>query len=377
MRILHTSDWHLGRVLAGHCLMPDQEHALAQLEALLQRDPHDLLVIAGDIFDRASPAPEALNLLGHWIQRLRLAAPGMPVLITAGNHDNGTRLAWAAGLMDEGMYLRGDTKGVTEPLTLTTASGERAQIWALPFLEPGVMNEALPSQSGAMEAALSLIRPLQDANATQVLVAHCFVRDGAVSDSERQLVGTAVQIDPAVFAGFDYVALGHLHKPQRVAPNARYSGSLGHYSFSEAGHEKAFLSITVSAGVGHTCVEHPIVPLRRMSRITGSLQELLGDPGLDEVREHYVELTVEPRVREGNVLEQLRRRWPWLLSLKNDAPVVSTLTMVVATQSLQRNLVQDFLDFDAMFRGEQPPDQAMVDAFEQLLTDMHHEETAQ
>ncbi len=362
MKILHTSDWHLGKSLGGEVLHEDQLFALQQVKEHLAREPYDLVVIAGDVFDRTTPSGDAVRMLGAWLGEVRAFAPTLPIVMIAGNHDNGPRLAWTAALLDkQQVYLRGDTQRIDEPIAVTGRDGVEAEVWALPFLLPGALGEATPSQVGAMEEGLRRIRARWDNTKAQVLVAHCFVRDGLVSDSERGLIGTATQIDAAVFEGFDYVALGHLHRPQVVAGNARYSGSLARYSFSEASHEKSMFAVEVAPGQPHRCVVHPLACLRGMHRITASLQELLSDPQFDDRVEAYVELTLSPPVDVGNPLEQLRARWKRILSFHNAlVPAGAALATVSAGGDGTRDLEADFSDFDRQFpTGDVPPEELL------------------
>jgi DNA repair protein SbcD/Mre11 len=135
MKILHTSDWHIGKSLFGRDLDEDQKYALEQITDHLRQHAYDLLIVAGDIFDRAVPSSESMRLFGRWLGELRSFAPALPIVIIAGNHDNGPRLAWAASLLDEAhVYLRGETDRVDEPIEVVGTGGDCAQVWALPFL---------------------------------------------------------------------------------------------------------------------------------------------------------------------------------------------------------------------------------------------------
>jgi exonuclease SbcD len=368
MKILHTSDWHLGKFLGGVSLEADQAHALAQLADHLAAEPYDLLVIAGDIFDRSTPSPDSVRVLGGWLGRLRRFAPDLPVVLIAGNHDNGPRLAWTASVLDQqGIYLRGETDAVAEPILVRGRDGVEAQVWALPFLMPGALGEPVPSQVGAMDEALRRIRERQDPAKAQVLVAHCFVQNSQTSDSERTLVGTATQIDVAVFAGFDYVALGHLHRPQAPAPHVRYCGSLARYSFSEVHYPKMFLSVEVAPGQPCQVVEQPFRDLRGMHRISASLEQLLHAPEYAAIVGDYVELSLDPPVDVGNPLEQLRTRWSHILSFHNElAPVSSALMTMPDGFTGKSDLEADFRAFDRQFTDQEAPDAEVLAAFRKL-----------
>ena len=379
MRFLHTSDWHLGKALGAHDLADDQRFALAQIRDHLRNNAYDLVVIAGDVFDRPTPSEQAVELLGKWLGDVRAIRPSLPIVLIAGNHDNGPRLAWTSSLLDhQQVYLRGSPDRVDAPILVRGADGVSAQVWAVPYLLPGAMSEEAPSQVAAMQAAIDRIALVQDRSLAQVLVAHCFVANGKTSDSERSLIGTATQIDPAVFAGFDYVALGHLHRPQSVADNARYSGSIARYSFSEANHAKAMLDVTVAPGAPHVCVTHPLHTLRPMLRITDTLDALRTDPKYDTQLDAYVELTLDPPVDVGNPLAELHKRWPFIRSFRNElvSPAAALSSVREGTGDGQRDLLVDFLDFDKHFAVSDTPPEAVLAAFHDLMARLPNDVTA-
>ena len=362
MRILHTSDWHLGKILHERSLLDDQRHALDQLAQLLVDDPHDLLVVAGDIFDRGIPPESAVALLGDWLNRVRGVAPQLPIVLIAGNHDNGVRLAWSQGLLARsGVHIRGEADRVEHPVRITTAAGEKAEVWAIPFLWPGSMASAdggPTTQAAALEAAVGKIRARQSPGLTQVAVAHCFAQGGKVSDSERTLIGQATTVDGALFGGFDYVALGHLHRPQSVGTHARYSGSLLQYSFSESGDTKGVLSVDVRAGALPLATQKGITPLRPLRTLSGTLDTLLRGDAFEAWRDDYLSITLDEAVLAGQPMLRLRARYPNLLQLNNPVVDVSGLPTSAAERPRDRDdLGADFVDFQQHLRGgAAPPD---------------------
>jgi exonuclease SbcD len=365
MRILHTSDWHLGKVLLERSLLEDQRHALAQITALLAAEPHDLLIVAGDIFDRSIPPEDAVTLLGDWLVGVREVAPGLPIVLIAGNHDSAARLAWSAGLLARGgVHIRGEAERVGEPVHLTTAAGEEAEVWPVPFLWPGALaeGEGPSTQVAALEAAVARVHTRQTPGVTQVLVAHCFTQGGRASDSERTFIGQATFVDPALFAGFDYVALGHLHRPQKVAENTHYSGSLGKYSFSEVDDDKGVLSVDVRAGVPPVVTPRRLRPLRQMRVLSGELPALLESPAYEPFRDDYVSITLTRPVHAGQPMATLRTRFPYLLQLQNPVIELVVGSGVPARERVaEANDVEaDFLDFQSHIRGVAPPEDVVV-----------------
>jgi exonuclease SbcD len=363
MRILHTSDWHLGKNMTGVWLYDDQQYALDQILAhLASAPPYDLMLVAGDVFDRVTPSERAVRMLGDWLARARNIAPQLPIVFIAGNHDNGPRLAWTSALLDQQhVFLRGEIDGVDRPIEVTARDGSQAQVWALPFLLPGAGGEDTPSQALAIESVVGRIRASWDRSQVQVLVAHCYVRDGKTSESERS-IGTANLVEPDVFEGFDYVALGHLHRPQSAAPNARYSGAISRYSFSEAGGEKSMAAIEVTPGQPHRFTPVALKCLRGMHRITDTLQALLTDPKYADRLQDYVELTLDPPVDVGNPHEQLRTRWAHPLSFRNEVGGEGASQALLRTGGDKvREMVEDFEDFYDLFPpGLAPPEQVLA-----------------
>ena len=378
MKLLHTSDWHLGRVLHEHSLLPDQARFLDDLMALLVRDPHDALLVAGDVFDRGVPPEGAVERFTLFLRDLRAACPKLPIVLIAGNHDSAARLAYGASLFAlADVHIRAATEAIDEPVLLRGADGSRAELWAVPFLWPGSLSahrEGEPTPLGTQAAALEeavrrvRVRRSSEEGVLQVLMAHCFAAGGEVSDSERTLVGLATQVSPGVLSGFDYVALGHLHRPQQVAERVWYSGSPLKYSFSEAGDAKAVLSVTLRPGELPRVTRVPIVPLREMAILRGSFRDLLENPTHLALADRYlrVELAETERVAQPVVL--LRRRFPLLLDFRMpEAPVDDSAVGAQAAGPRDRaDVEQDFLDFERRLRGDVALPDGMLDAFRAL-----------
>src|SRR5918992_1647454 len=246
MRLLHTSDWHIGRSLHGADLLREQEEVLSGLVDVVVAESVDVVVVAGDVYDRAVPSADATGVLDRVIGRLLRA--GAAVVLTPGNHDSARRLGTFSGLLSAaGLHVRATTAGLDEPVLLRDEHGEVA-VYGLPYLEPEIARHELGgggrgnSTARTHEAVLTeamdrvrrdlFLRP----DTRAVVLAHAFVGGGVPSDSERDICVGGVDLVPApVFDGVDYVALGHLHRPQTITPRLRYSGSPLAYSFGEAG----------------------------------------------------------------------------------------------------------------------------------------------
>jgi exonuclease SbcD len=317
LRVLHTSDWHLGRALHAEPLLEDQAWALDRLVALARDERPDVLVVAGDVYDRAVPPAEAVALLDDVLTRL--ADLGVPTVVIAGNHDSAERLSFGSRLLAaRGIHLRGGLDRVAEPVELPG----KGLVYGLPFVEPDTVRGLLGDDAirGHAEATERIVaRARADAAARglpSVLIGHAFVQGAAQTpDSERPVViGTAGSIDPGTLAGFDYVALGHLHAPQEVAPGLRYSGSLLKYSFSEAGHEKGVVLVEVDRGRADARVV-PLGQRRDVVRLEGTLAELLRRPELDRHRGDLLEVTLDDPDYVLDAKARLAARFPHVLNV--------------------------------------------------------------
>ncbi len=367
LRILHTSDWHLGRSLHEEPLLADQAWALDQLFALLKDDRPDALVVAGDVYDRAVPPPEAVTLLDDFL--FRVAELNVPVVAVAGNHDSGERLSFAARLLaSRGVHLRGALGQEARPIELPG----KGFIYALPFVEPeevrvAEQDEGLRGHAAATERVLSRVRAdAATRSLPTVLVAHAFVQGCTETpDSERPLsVGSAGSVPVETFAGFDCVALGHLHEQQAPAELLRYSGSLLKYSFDEAPHRKGVLRLEVEKGALRV-EEVPLGQRRDVVRLRGTLDELLARPELKAHEQALVEATLLDPGYVFDAKRKLERRFRHVLSVVREAiaagPAGEFATCVEGAGSDDRRLFEAFLEKVA---GAPPtgPEQAVFDA---------------
>ena len=358
MRLLHTSDWHLGRTLHGLSLVDAQREAVDLLvREAIDRGVHTFIV-AGDVFDRAVPPIEALRILNDAV--LRLSEASISVVIIAGNHDSGERLSTYSSVLRTGVWVVGDTDSLSRPIVLGDEYGE-VLVYALPFLDPDLVRHELGtdeplerSHDAVMTRAVELIAADRAArgNPRSIAIGHAFVVAGdapEVSESERDLsIGGVQSVPVSRFANqFDYVALGHLHRPQQVGGSSvRYSGSLLRYSFSEAGHGKSFLVIDLGpAGVDVTIEQVEIPQPRPMSRLRGSMDDLMSEVH-EHAREHFVELIVSEESYPERMHARLDAVFPYALRKEFES------TRVVDAQAPRGDargrdpldVVRDFLD---------------------------------
>ncbi|CCH90129.1 Exonuclease I SbcCD, subunit D [Modestobacter italicus] len=322
MRLLHTSDWHIGRSLHGSDLLAEQEEVLGRLAEVVVAESVDVVVVAGDIYDRAVPSADATAVLDRVLMRLRSA--GAAVVLTPGNHDSARRLAFGAGLMARsGVHVRAVTPELDEPVLLSDEHGDVA-VYGLPYLEPEIARHELGladarSHEAVLAAAMDRVRAdlFLRPGVRSVVLAHAFVGGGVPSDSERDICVGGVDLVPAaVFDGVDYVALGHLHRPQTLSDRVRYSGSPLAYSFGEAGQVKqAWLVELDGAGLAGVRAV-PLPTPRQLTVLRGELADLLADPALEAMEDDFVSARLTDPVRPVDPMRQLQGRFPHCVHLE-------------------------------------------------------------
>ena len=326
MRLLHTSDWHLGRTLHRADLGAAQAAFLDHLVETVRAERVDAVLVAGDVYDRAVPSVEAVALYDDALFRLRDA--GARVVVTSGNHDSASRLGVGARLVDAaGVHVRTRPQDCGTPVLLGDEHGEVA-VYGLPYLEPDAVRTLLPADpagsaevprghAGVLGRAMACVRAdLARRPARSVVLAHAWVTGGEVSDSERDIrVGGVGDVGAGLFDGVDYTALGHLHGAQELRPGLRYSGSPLAYSFSEAAHVKGSWLVELDAR-GLARVERVPAPVtRRLSSLTGELAELLVDPRWEAQEDDWLSVVLTDAVRPEDAMTRLRSRFPHVLVL--------------------------------------------------------------
>lgn len=352
MRILHTSDWHLGRAFHGVGMLTHQAAYVDHLLEVVAAESVDLVVVAGDVYDRGLPPVDAVELANEAIGRL--AASRARVVITSGNHDSARRLGFAADLIDHaGVHLRTDAATVGTPVLLEDADGPVA-VYGIPYLDPDTTKRSwdLPHRSHqtALTAAMARVRAdLSARTARSIVVAHAFVAGGAASDSERDISVGGVSVVPAsLFDGIDYTALGHLHGRQRIDERVRYSGSPLAYSFSEADQRKGSWLVDLTAtGINCDFVAAPVP--RPLGRLRGEIEALLADPRLVTAEDRWLQVTLTDAARPRDAMERLRTRFPHTLALQFDPKGGATPSQRRSVQG--RPDVEIAADFVAAVRG--------------------------
>ena len=327
MRLLHTSDWHLGRTLHRADLGAEQAGFLSGLVDTVRSEGVDVVLVAGDVFDRAVPSVDAVGLYDDAVFRLREA--GARVVLTSGNHDSASRLGVGARLVDvAGVHVRTRPQDVGVPVLLRDEHGEVA-VYGLPYLEPEAVRAVLPADpggsddlprghAGVLGRAMACVRAdLATRRARSVVLAHAWVAGGAGSDSERDItVGGVGTVGAALFDGIDYTALGHLHGAQVLRPGLRYSGSPLAYSFSEAGHVKGSWLVELGPDGLADVVQVASPAARRLSVVRGALEELLRSPAHAGLQDDWLSVVLTDPVRPEEAMQRLRVRFPHVLVLE-------------------------------------------------------------
>lgn len=317
MKVVHTSDWHIGRTLGGYSLLEDQEYFLKQLAAFLVEQRADALIVAGDLYDRAVPSAQAVALLDRFLSDVVLQKK-IPVLAIAGNHDSPERLSFSNQFLEQGgLYLQGTVKQGVKRVDLGPV-----HFYLLPYLEPAAVRQLFPDEDirsfdQAVEAVARHFLYNQLNEEKNILISHGFWINQSnspetsteFSESERS-VGGSDAVDLSRFSMFDYIALGHLHAPQQAAPNARYSGSPLKYSVSEAKQKKSVTLLDIGKN-GIAVSAHTLAPLRDVRVVEGTLAEVVKSPSDD-----YVFVNLTDREYQLDAIGSLRGAFPHILGLQ-------------------------------------------------------------
>jgi exonuclease SbcD len=351
MRMLHTSDWHLGRSFHRESLLTAQGAFVDHLIETVRSERVDVVVVSGDVYDRALPSVDAVDLCNQALRRL--AAERVRTVVISGNHDSARRLGFGADLIDvAGVHLRTDPGRVGEPVVI-----DEVAFYGIPYLEPELVRVPweLPERThtAAIDHAMSLIRDdLSRRGPRSVVLAHAFVTGGKGSDSERDIsVGGVAHVPVSAFDGVDYVALGHLHGRQRMSETVRYSGSPLAYSFSEVGQVKGSWLVDLDQG-GRVSAEFVEAPVPRpVNRLSGRIDDLLTSDEHAPYEDHWLQVVLTDPIRPKGAMDRLRSRFPHTLTLSFE-PEGGVQDAVARPKVAGRPEIEVALDFVREVRGE-------------------------
>ncbi|MEE9302232.1 MAG: exonuclease SbcCD subunit D [Thiotrichaceae bacterium] len=381
MRILHTSDWHIGRQFHQVSLLEDQRHVLAQIIEICVSEKVDVVIIAGDIYDRAIPPANAVNLIDETFNHL-CNELDIPVIVIAGNHDSPERLGFASRQLGKAnLYISGALKENLEPVILHDKHGDVA-FYPIPYADPAIVREVffcetndeeeredLRTHDQCMSTIIQQItKPITKqtkfSHTRTVAISHCFLSGGSECDSERPLsVGGAEQVSVKHFKKFNYTALGHLHRQQSLG-NERigYSGSILKYSFSEEHHKKSVTLVDMDAQGQCEITSIPLTALRDMRSISGALEDIIAAAKSDPHCDDYLLISLTDTHAILDPMSKLRAVYPNVLHLERPGLMSRSKQKGVDRELIKQGGLSMFKDF-----YQQVKDEALTGEQEKLL----------
>lgn len=343
MKIIHTGDWHIGKIVNEFSMIKDQRYILNELIEIIKREKPDVLVIAGDIYDRSIPPVEAVELLNNVFNKI-LIDNKVKIVAISGNHDSGERVGFGSEILEkEGLFISGTLVNGVKNISIKDEFGD-VNFYLVPYSDPAIIrrlyqNESIKNHNDAMKTIVDEINKTLDINSRNVIIVHGYItlnREEAlkssedekynvaeleVSDSERPLsIGGTELIDGGIFNNFDYVALGHLHGRQKVGRETmRYSGSLMKYSFSEINHKKGVTIIEIDGekNINIKCEE--LNPLHNMRIIRGPIDELIKATNLEDGScNDYIQAIITDEGELIDPIGKLRNTYPNIMLIKRE-----------------------------------------------------------
>ena len=323
MKILHTSDLHIGKRVKEFSMLDEQRFILNQILTTAETEQPDAIILAGDIYDKSVPSAEAVSLFDDFL--VSLARLGKSIFIISGNHDSPERISFASRIMQASkIYLSPVYDGTIRPVILPDGESEVA-FYLLPFIKPSVVLHYADEGTDikTYDDAMRYVVSKMDINKSRrnILIAHQYVTGAERSESEDMVIGGLDNVDASVFAPFDYVALGHLHRPQYCGRETiRYSGSPLKYSFSEVFDKKSVTIIEISAGQAPVVTEHALTPLHEWYALRGTYDELTARDYYDGkgYQDAYVSITLTDEDDIPDGMRKLRTIYHRLMELSYD-----------------------------------------------------------
>ena len=374
MKFIHTSDWHLGRQFHNVSLLDDQQAVLEQLISYIEDNPVDAVVVAGDVYDRSVPPTVAIELLNRVVKRICTELK-TPMILISGNHDGAERLGFGSEQMkNSGLHIISNFEDMLSPVVITTKAAGEVALYGMPYNDPEQVRfaykESVSTHDEAHKLLVEKITEQFQPQQRRVLISHCFV-DGAIeSDSERPLsIGGSDRVSHEHFLDFDYVALGHLHQPQKKGEEyIRYSGSLMKYSFGEQNQKKGFTLVEINES-GFASAEHiELTAPHEMRIIEGDLEQVIEKGKTDPKSEDYLLVRLMDKHAILNPMEKLRVVYPNVLHLEKPGMLIG-VEQEMAQAKLARSEIDMFRDFfseaqDSQLSQEQ--ERAINDIIKQL-----------
>ena len=357
MKFIHLSDLHLGKRVNEFSMLEDQEFILIKILNIIDEQHPDGVIIAGDVYDKSVPPAEAVELFDNFL--VNLAKRGVKVFVISGNHDSAERIAFGGRLMDKsGIYLSPVYNGHISPITLTDAHGE-VNVYLLPFIKPAHVRRYYPDRdiTSYTDAVQVAVEEMQvDTTKRNLLVTHQFVTGASRTESEEVSVGGTDNVDASVFAAFDYVALGHIHRSQKCGgEHIRYCGTPLKYSFSEASDHKSVTVVTLG-DKGDVALDFvPLIPKRDLVEIKGTYEELTFKGFWDNTTytEDYMHVTLTDEEDIPEVLAKLRTIYKNIMKLDYDNRRTRTANEITGAEQVQeKSSFEHFSTFYELQNGQ-------------------------
>ncbi|MBQ3565793.1 MAG: exonuclease SbcCD subunit D [Oscillospiraceae bacterium] len=308
MKLLHLGDLHIGKIIYKFSMIPDQRHVLEQVKNIAVENNVDVVMISGDVYDKNTPSVEAVKLFDEFLTDL--VKLNLKVLIISGNHDSAERLSFASSLIEASdVYISKQLTGDVKKVTFDDEHGN-VNFYLLPFIRPIDVRSIYPDEkiTDYNQAVAKVVSEMNiDKSQRNVILSHQFITNAKVSDSELLSVGGLDNVEADIYKDFDYAALGHIHSPQKMAENIRYSGSILKYSFSESRYDKSvpIIDIKEKGSVDVSLV--PLVPLHDMIEIEGEYNDIMSPDFYKNIdTESYVRVILTNDTAEPDAMNKLR-----------------------------------------------------------------------
>ena len=372
MKLMHLSDLHIGKRLNDISLIEDQAHALHEVCALSVSENVDGVMIAGDVYQKASPQAEAMTVFNDFVTRL--SELGKKVFVISGNHDSDRRISYFSKLLKKSdIYVTDAFDGTLQRVEVFDEFG-RVNVWLLPFVKPVHVKKFYPDEKiETYEDAVKAVfahSPI-DENERNILICHQLVTGAETCDSEESAVGGLDNISPSAFDGFDYVALGHIHKPQRAGrEHMRYAGSLLKYSLSEKDHKKSVTIVNVLEKGKIEVESHALSPLRDVREVKGEMDALMRMP----YSEDYVRCVVTDELPPPDARVTLSTVFPNMIKFSIENSKTQVDYDINTVNDVESKSVEElFSEFYRLQNGGQEPTDGHMSLIQKILSDMEAE----
>lgn len=379
MRLMHLADLHIGKRVNEFSMLEDQRYVFDQVLALARDQRVDGVLIAGDIYDKSIPSVEAVSLFDNFLTRL--SKENFPVYMISGNHDSAERLSFGAKLMKKSnVYVASEYAGDVEKVSVSDRYGT-VDIYLLPFIKPAYVRAVFKEEAEDIRTyqdavAFVMDKVKLDKNHRSILVAHQFVTGAAICDSEEHSVGGMEQVDAACFAGFDYVALGHLHGPQTVGcDTVRYAGTLLKYSFSEVNHKKCVTIVDLREKGNIDIKTYPLKPLHDMRKLRGSYEELTRKANYEGTdTKDYVQITLTDEEDIFDAVGKLRSIYQNLMKLEYDNTRTRQNRQTELYEAVEDRAPMDLVEELFKFQNNRTMGEEQKQYMQTMITDLWEKE---